>query len=71
MRGKGDGGAERGPDPAAARQHGQGATNAKRQMIKVTVYTAPGGQEIKLRIWRVKLHLGGEAGGKITRARGT
>ena len=39
---------ERSADPILQRHHGQGATNGKRQMIKVTVQ--PGGHQIKLNL---------------------
>uniref|UniRef100_A0A7S0DV09 PI3K/PI4K catalytic domain-containing protein n=1 Tax=Phaeocystis antarctica TaxID=33657 RepID=A0A7S0DV09_9EUKA len=55
---------ERSADPILQRrQHGQGATNAKRQMIKVTVQ--PGGHQIKLRIWSSTLEVKQQMGARL------
>ena len=61
---------ERSADPILQRrQHGQGATNAKRQMIKVTVQ--PGGHQIKLRIWSSTLEVKQQMGARLDKvARG-
>jgi len=54
---------ERSADPILQRQHGQGATNGKRQMIKVTVQ--PGGHQIKLRIWSSTLEVKQQMGARL------